>query len=223
MSIRFVTYNIRLGIQEGLEAIAQTISGEQPDVVALQEVGRHWAMGPAGDTTVELARALGLDHYVFVPSLTNGPAHYGHALLSRTPIIEAAFRRLPMEIDEPRTLLETTVEHDDGPFRILSTHLSYIDDRPPQGQLLVEAMTRRPDVPTVLLGDLNASDDEPFMVELLGLAADADPLARLTFPAHEPRLRLDYILAREGRLDDTVIGTNTTASDHLYVAATWSR
>lgn len=221
MRLRLVTYNIRLGIQEGLASIADVLAPEHADVIALQEVGRDWTMGPPGDSTAELAALLEMEHFRHVGCIVEGDAQYGHALLSRWPFASQTVHELPEDIDEPRRLLETHLDTPLGRVRVLSTHLSHVDDRPPQGELLLE-LTREHETPTVVLGDLNATSDEPFLAELLELTTDADPAGRHTFPASAPTRRIDYILARDGVLDDTTIGANSTASDHVYVAATWT-
>lgn len=226
MNIRLVTYNIRLGIQHGLDAIAAEVAPQQPDILALQEIGRNWTMGPPGDTTAELARLLDLPHRVFVPSIADGHAHYGHALLSRFPIVASSFETLPRADDEPRTVLSTTLATPAGEVHVVSTHLSYIADRALQTPRLLELLRAAP-APAVLLGDLNTASTEPspgdleFLAELDAFTTDADPSATPTYPADAPRVRLDYIRAREGSLRDLAVGESTTASDHRLVAATW--
>lgn len=228
MTLRLLTYNIRLGKQHGLAAIADEVAPQRPDIVALQEVGRDWTMGPEGDTTAALARLLDLPHRVFVPSIAQGHAHYGHALLSRYPVTACRFDTLPRRDDEPRTLLRTILATSDGPIRVVSTHLSYIDDRALQTSHVLEALRDSDPTPTVLMGDLNTAAREPsegdleFLAALAELTVDADPDATPTYPADAPRVRLDYICARDGRLTDTTIGASTTASDHRFVAATWT-
>lgn len=221
MKLRVMTYNIRLGIQQGVPAVAAALAVEEPELIALQEVGRGWTMGPAGDTTAALSAQLGLPHYIFVPSLTCAAAHYGHALLSAYPVVDAAFSRLPQEVDEPRTLLETLLETPAGLVRVISTHLSHIEDRPLQGLRLLEHVRARPELPTLVMGDLNATAQEAFIAELLSDTCDADPTATPTYPADLPERRIDYVLARDGELEGTVISEDATTSDHRYVATTW--
>lgn len=221
MRLRCASYNIRLGIQRGVRAVADTIAAEAPDILAVQEVGRNWTMGPSGDTTAELASLLGLGHHLFVPSLAEDAAHYGHALLSRYPIEAAHWFTLARDTDEPRTLLDSHLRIDGHLVRCVSTHLSHVHDRPPQGRQLVERVGITTDATaTVVLGDLNATDEELFIENLKSIARDADELGRPTYPANAPTRRIDYLLCRGGRWEDFAIGPNTDASDHRYVAAT---
>ncbi len=218
--MRFVTYNIRLGIQAGVEAIADAVRPQDPDVLALQEVGRDWIMGPEGDTTARIAGLLGFDHFRHVPAIAQDGGEYGHALLSRFPIHDPRVIALPMEVDEPRTLLLSRLATPLGDVHVVSTHLSWIEDRPMQGQVLLRTVDRLPD-PVVVMGDLNGDDDEEFLVALRESFVDADDIKRrLTFPSSEPRQRIDYLLVRGGEWEGVAVGDDVEASDHHWVAAT---
>lgn len=217
--MRFVTYNIRLGIQEGVDALGDVLRPERPDVLALQEVGRAWTMGPPGDTTKELACALGLSHHHFVPCIDEEGAQYGHALLSRFPLRVIDTIDLPRDVDEPRRLLVAEIDAPFGSIHVVSTHLSWIEDRARQAPVLLDVVGTLPE-PYVVMGDLNA-EDEPFVRTLEERHEDADGAARRkTFPSTEPAVRIDHLFARGGTWSDTTVGANATASDHLYVAAT---
>lgn len=218
--MRFVTYNIRLGKQQGVEAIADAIRDQEPDVLAIQEVGLNWTMGPEGDTTARLSELLDLPYHEFSHALDENGGQYGHALLSRFPITSSERIELPREVDEPRTMLKSEIEIPDGRLTVISTHLSYIDDRVMQGPLLVEAAMAAAE-PVVVMGDLNGEDYEDFVMELQDNFNDADgELRRTTFPSDAPRIRIDYLLARGGSWADVVVGENAEASDHHFVAAT---
>src|SRR6056297_1320435 len=105
--LHLTTYNIRLGIQQGLQAVAEVLQKAPGlDIVAVQEVGDSWQMGPSGDSTAHLAQLLGLDHFIHVPALTEessdgSRARYGHALLSRWPLQYSTIVALPQYEDEP--------------------------------------------------------------------------------------------------------------------------
>lgn len=228
--MQVMTYNIRLGIQQGLNAIAQTIAPLAPDLLAIQEVGRRWKMGPEGDTTAELSELTGLPYSTYVPCIIERDAQgheqqYGHALLSRWPLTTLHLEPLPQNEDEPRALLHTSMAHPSGELIILSTHLSWlISDRPDQGQLLLErakeaiAAKQR----LIILGDLNEDDPSALWLESLkALMYDADhQLARLTYPSSAPRLRLDYLLTNIKPWQDPRIIEDQTSSDHFPLTAT---
>ncbi len=71
--MRFLTFNIRLGIESSLERVAEVIVQSAADVVALQEVGRHWVMGPRGDTLAALSDITGLRWRAYHPALRLHP------------------------------------------------------------------------------------------------------------------------------------------------------
>lgn len=234
--LTLTTYNIRLGTQEGLESIAREIRRHPlPDVLALQEVGEYWTMGPPGPTTQTLAELLDIPHHFHAPALRkpgdNTKARYGHSLLSRWPVEERTMIALPQGIDEPRVLLHTVLRTHVGPLEVLSTHLSHKkEDRLSQGEFLLQWLRNNApaeDVPRVLLGDLNADladdPDDQWLEELTSLFDDADrQMKRRTYPSDAPRLRLDYIFALGLDLLDVQVGANPKASDHLLVNSTWT-
>lgn len=230
--MRIMTYNIRLGIQQGLDAIARVIEQAGADIVALQEVGSHWSMGPPGDTLRELANTTGLIHFAYAPCIveetTDGrPARYGHGLLSRWPIVESLVVPLTRHKDEPRALLHTTLQTDAGPLNILSTHLSHLPtDRPTHAEELLQAVHRLEDerMPQIVMGDLNEGPSGTWVETLQQLMADADAvLDRPTFPADHPGMRIDYLFVRYGRWTDCTVLDEPEASDHRPVVATLVR
>lgn len=220
--MKLMTWNIRLGKQNGLEPLRRVLRDEAPDVVALQEVGRRWVMGPPGDTTRELQGTAGLDYAFFVPSLAwYPPAQYGHALLCNRPLIAPSIQMLPRITDEQRTYLEARIETPTGPVTLVTTHLSYIADRPPQGAVLVERLKELDDAGHrfVLMGDLNEDDlSERWMAELSGFA-HAAPADEPTYPADEPRARIDWIWSNFGDWKSARVVDTGNASDHLAVVA----
>lgn len=234
-----MTYNIRLGIQQGVEAIASLIRDSSADIVALQEVGKFWNNGPAGDTLARLSELTGLPHYTYAPALTlpgqgvaepseSTPtpldAQYGHGLLSRWPILQTHLEFLTRNKDEQRVLLFATVETELGKLQILSTHLSHLEsDRPAQAKELVKAARRlaKTGEPTLLLGDFNDAPDTRWIKSLQKKWHDADQdQSRLTFPATDPRIRIDYLFVANAHWQTaaTVIDERE-ASDHRPVIA----
>lgn len=209
--MKVMTWNIRLGIQKGLDAIIEEIRIHNPDILALQEVGRHWKMGPLGDTTTTIASAL--EYFgSFAPCIVEDQHEYGHALLSRWPIEEAEVIQLPQDVDEPRALLYTEVAHPEFKLKVLSTHLSYIDDRALQAPVLLNSVRDRR--PHLVLGDLNA-DGEPWLLEMDGLLNRAEqPLA--TYPTPDPRLNLDYLFSTGTWKEAQRLDTGES-SDHYAV------
>ncbi len=222
-----VTYNLLHGLHLGgggaldLEAAARTIADLDADVVALQEVDRELPRTGGVDQVAVLAKALGWSA-VFAPALLGspdgswvaldredpgGPA-YGVAILSRMPIRDWHRRRLPGGGDgrrrragapsrpgwdrEPRTALAAAVETPVGQVSVITTHLSYLPWRGLR-QLRAAARLSPDDGPCALLGDLNLPPGA-----LKGtLPSWQHHVAPPTYPAWEPRMRIDHVLTRE--------------------------
>lgn len=209
-----LTWNIRLGLQRGLQPIIDTLRAESPDLISLQEVGRNWTRGPQGDTTAIIADALGY-HSVFSPSIVLDGHEYGHALLSRWPISHAEVVALPEDTDEPRTLLIAEIAHPTRTLRIFSTHLSHVEDRALQAPFLLrQVLDRRPDI---LMGDLN-SHEELWLDSLASRLTVAEQ-PELTFPTPEPTMRLDYLFG-QGQWSDVARLDTSDISDHYPVKGT---
>lgn len=219
--VRCLTWNVRLGIQQGVPALARVIAGLGPDVVALQEVGCCWTMGPPGDTTAELAKAVGLPCAVHVVAIDDDGARFGQSLLSRWPLEEATRLDLPRGRDEPRRALSVRLARPGAPLRVVVTHLSHLpDERPPQGEALAEHVAglveaAEPGQPVLLMGDLNEPGRPPWLAGLCAGMQDADAeAARPTYPAASPRERLDYLLAHGAAWSGTRVVGEPDASDH---------
>ena len=214
------------------------------DVVGLQEVDRGQSRSHGLDLTAEVAAGVGTEHFRFEPALVGTPggtwraatdddahdrggAHYGVGLVSRWPVrqwhvvrLAAARVRSPVVLpgtrqllwlqDEPRVGLAAVVETPHGPLTVATTHLSFVPVwNGVQLRRLTAALRGLPG-PHVLLGDLNLPGRLP------RLLSGWRPLARVrTYPAWEPRVQLDHVLA-SGRLPP-VTAVETPAlpvSDH---------
>ena len=139
--------------------------------------------------------------------------------VTRPVIVVVTMEGIEYSNAQSQTVLDE-IQKSGAALHVLSTHLSYIADRDIQGPLLLAEAVAAP-APCVVMGDLNALDEEAFMGGLLQIFADADAGARRpTFPAANPSVRIDYLLARGGLWRDVVVGRNETASDHRYLAAT---
>lgn len=233
--MRLMSYNIQLGIQNGVARIGEVIAKQNPDIVALQEVGKFWRMGPPGHTLEALSEFTGLDNFDFVVTIREerddgAPAEYGHAIMSRWPIEQLARYDFSRDIDEPRAACLYSIETPEGPVLLLSTHLSHIEgERIRHGPELLELVATylAEDMPLFVVGDLNEdSAERAWLAELRDLMFDAagtgdarntDP----TFPADQPERRIDYLLASRGRWDRYEVIEELFASDHRPVVAEW--
>jgi endonuclease/exonuclease/phosphatase family metal-dependent hydrolase len=229
-----MTYNIRLGMQRGVARIAEVINNQHPDIVALQEVGRHWTMGPPRDTIAELSDATDLPHHDFITTIRRArdegaTAEYGHAVLSRWPLERLARYNFTQDIDEPRAACIYRIDTPDGPVRFLATHLSHLEaERAVHGpELLDLASESSTDAqPLFVAGDLNECAGTcswlSTLRHALTNAADAAGVDEPTFPAEDPDVCIDYLLADRGVWSGYEVVEELFASDHRPVVAEWS-
>ncbi len=182
----------------------------------------HWRFVPA------LIGTPGLDWRAATDDDQDGPdAAYGIGLVSRWPVrswhvtrLPAAPVRSPIMLpgtkqliwlkDEPRVGLAAVVDTPFGDVTIATTHLSFVPIwNGVQLRTFTKALAELPG-PQVLLGDLNMPP--PFPRALSGWRV----LARTaTYPAWDPKIQLDHVLAR-GALPPvrTVESPELAVSDH---------
>lgn len=108
----------------------------------------------------------------------------------RSPVVLPGTRRLIWLADEPRVGLAAVVQTPAGPLTVGTTHLSFVPVwNGVQLRRFTAALDQLPG-PRVLLGDLNMPPPFP------GLLSRWRVLARTaTYPAWEPRIQLDHVLA----------------------------
>jgi endonuclease/exonuclease/phosphatase family metal-dependent hydrolase len=231
-----LTYNIHHGQGEDgvldLERIARLIEDSGADVVALQEVDRHFgARSEWVDQPAWFAKRLRM--YVrYGANLDLEPLEpgqprrqYGTAVLSRYPIVHWRNTYLPVYPgQEQRGLVEATVFARGRFVRIANTHLTHNNnaERQEQADKVVELLagSRRP---TVLAGDLNATPDAPEIKTLTAVLKDgwdeAGEGPGYTYDAVNPTKRIDYLLHTSSLRTKEIEVLDTQASDHLPVLA----
>ena len=217
--LRVMTYNIRQGFGlEGrldLEAVARVIDEAQPDVVALQEVGRGWVISGAVDTLTWLSNRLGLP-YAYGD---NAGDLWGNSVLSRLPM-QPHNHRFANSGRVPRGVLHVDLAMPGGPVTILNTHLDHADDGGPTRQAQVTRILEEwgGAARTIVIGDLNAEIDSPEIQQLIAAGfEDLDRSGDPTAPAGDPARRIDYVFATPDVHALGVGRPRATASDHLAV------
>ena len=221
--LRVATYNIHQGFdvsgRPSLDAIADVLESEQPQIVALQEVPRGWAVNGSVDALSWLSERLGME-------AAWGPAAdplWGNAVLSRYPIVAVENRPMPNNgtLRFDRAYLVVTIAVSGERIQVVATHLHHVQQEPQQRLPQVRALLNGIDWthPTILLGDLNAQphDEEVQLLTQSGLLTSASPIP--TYPAERPRRQIDYILATDHFVLNEVRAIQTTASDHLPLTA----
>lgn len=224
--MRVMTYNLHNGFDMsghlGLEALAQVIEAENPDVIGLQEVNRGWVVNGSTDMLTWLSQRLDMP---YVWGATSDPL-WGNALLSRLPLTGVDQQLLP-----PRTLLLSRgfiwAEVDAGngnTLNILNTHFHHEADgsleRTMQAQAIMNYWWERPY--TIIMGDLNAEPATPEIqiIQNRGFQSVLD-LLRIqpgyTYDASHPSQRLDHILITPDILPANAAIPAEPASDHLPI------
>lgn len=219
-TLRVVTYNIHHG--EGMdgrfdyERLAKVINDLSPDLVALQEVDDRTERASCVDQAALLGKLCGM-HHVFGQAMPYQGGRYGHAVLSRFPILKTAVHPLPYRPGrEPRAALEVWIEPEGiGPLRFVGTHLCHLDNevRVQQTTRLTQLFGAEGGPPIVLVGDFNARPGSDPM-RLLFDAGWTDVVA--------PRSKIDYILVRSSdswQVEDVIIVDEPVASDHDPILA----
>ena len=177
--MKLVSYNIQYGFgadgRYDLERVAAVVAGA--DVIALQEVERHWTRSGMDDQPEILSRLLPDHHWVYGPAfdmdasfrdsrgrLVNRRRQFGTMFLSRLPIAWSRLHLLPMRrivrpLNTQNPALECMVRTPAGPVRLFSLHLAHIgaEERLEQIDFLIERHRRVP----FEGGPWSGVDDEP--------------------------------------------------------------
>lgn len=203
-----------------LPRLADVISAENPEVVALQEVDRFWARSGGVDQPEEFAALLDIESCYGANLTHDADDHadveheYGVATLSRYPIISCENHLLPTtEGWEQRGMLDTRVDVPGiGEVAILNTHLQAnvsgepeeaARQRTEQSQAIADHVATL-DIPVIVLGDLNAEANSGEIDSLIGegsslidvwdVAGEGSGETIFDGAHGEPTARIDYIL-----------------------------
>lgn len=218
-----LSYNIRQGFglddRLDLERVATEIEKHNPDVVALQEMGRGWIISGMIDQVQWLANRLGMQAH-FVPNLADT---WGNAFLVKVPVINQGHVRFDDQGRVPRGVQAITVPTDRGNLRILVTHLDSEDDgaQVRMGQLAVVLTLWDSSTQSLIVGDMNFTPDTTEYTSIVSSGL-RDLLLEVgndqgTWPSDDPTERIDYAFGTDDlhllRADSPM----SYASDHLPI------
>lgn len=235
--IRVLSYNVR-GLRDDRAALHTVVRQLRPDVALIQEAPSRLRWRPR---CAALARECGLLY------AAGGRTAGGNLLLvsSRIDVHAVEELRIPQRIREPiRGIVAATLGLEKVQFAAVGIHLGLSSlGRRRDVQEVLGALRARRDLPIVVGGDLNEPVGGPSWREF-AVAGMHDPATSLetgengapvgaldphalTFPAAEPRRRIDAILVGPGA-DVSDYGVPTApelryqlahATDHLPVVA----
>ncbi len=192
-SVRVMSYNVRNG--KGLDnvtdysRIAEVILGNQPDVVALQELDSVTNRSGGKDVLNEIARLTNM-HATYAPAITYDGGKYGIGMLSKQPPLSVKRYALPGR-EEARALL--LLEFEDCIYGC--THLSLTEEDRMLSLEIMQNIAREANKPLVLAGDLNARPDSDFIQSLQKNFTLLSASDQFTFPADTPNQTIDYIFS----------------------------
>lgn len=220
--MRIVTFNTHHGLRPGgpvdTAALAAWCASLGADVLALQEVDVRAARSGRADQAAAVARATGMAVRFGAARRMGLVGRYGSALLVRGSIDGAASLALPrVGRREGRAAVLAGVTVGGRRLSVAATHLSvHPDEASAQLAAVLDALAARP-APRLLLGDLNLDPDQ--LAAALGARPFAVADARApSFPAHEPRLRIDHVVAEGLALVSAEVLPAGPVSDHRAVA-----
>jgi endonuclease/exonuclease/phosphatase family metal-dependent hydrolase len=195
--VRVASFNIQHGRLPSGEVdtlvAAQACAVLGADVLALQEVDLWRSRSHRADQAAVIAGVCGMAHVFGRADRRLLRGAYGNALLVRGRVSDSDAVSLPRApAAAPRTALLATAHLDGVALSVVATHLSVRGvESEPQLRAALAALSSRPR-PWLLVGDLNRGPGQvAALVAGFGLALV--DTAMPTFPAHEPRARIDHV------------------------------
>lgn len=227
--LRVLCYNVHHG--EGtdgkldLERIANVLGAAKPDVVFLQEVDNNTTRTRKVDQTAKLAKLTGMKAE-FGKAIDLQGGAYGLAILSRFPLTKVKVHELPGKpMQEARGVMQATVEPKGFPaLTLLNTHLQHDDGPTRQKQAAkIDELFGKAAGAFILAGDLNAAPGSAPVKALAKnwtFATEPGGKGLLTIPSDVPKQQIDYVLFR-GKFEvvEAKVIEEKVASDHRPVLA----
>ena len=234
--LRVLCYNIhhanppsKPGIID-LEAIAEVIKQNTPDLVALQEVDVNTTRsGITSNQAADLANLSGLPYYFFAKAIDYGGGAYGVAILSKYPMEEMKNSPLPTANGtggEYRTLATAIIKLPQGKKIVFAnTHLDA--QRSDTNRLLqinkVVEILQHETLPVVIAGDFNATPSTRIINQLdQHFTRSCITNCGFTIPVNIPAQTIDFIAYKPFNLfkiKEHKVIDEKYASDHLPVMA----
>ena len=226
-TLAIASYNIHSGV--GLDGrcsaarIVKVLKELDCDLYALQEVDNQPGDHEESLQLERFARDMNMEA---IPGLriVRRTGEYGNAIVTRLPVLNVRRHDLSHSWFEPRGALDVQVEVAGQPVRVIATHLGLRrSERRVQWTALMSHLAESPpDMPTILLGDMNEWY-RPAVTLQEAHRAFGEPPAPVGFPSFAPCLALTriWVRPRAALLSVSAHRTELTrrASDHLPVRA----
>ncbi|MDX8511830.1 endonuclease/exonuclease/phosphatase family protein [Mesorhizobium captivum] len=194
--MKLISYNIQYGYgsdgRYDLTRCAKLVDGA--DIIALQEVERHWQRSNGDDQPEMLSRLLPDYYRVYGPAfdmdasersdgrVVNRRRQFGTMVLSKLPIVWSRLHALPLRrtlrpLNTRNAALECMIRTPAGPVRVISLHLAHIaaEERLEQIDYLLGEHRRAPSEG----GPWSGADDEPRRNWSNGEPEPENPLAAI--------------------------------------------
>ncbi|MBQ3609806.1 MAG: metallophosphoesterase [Bacteroidaceae bacterium] len=215
--LKLMTYNIRNA--KGMDGvcnfqrIANVISNEAPDVVAIQELDSMTTRSGQKFVLNEIAERTQM-HASYAPAISFQGGKYGIGILSRKKPLDIHSYPLPGR-EEARMLMVAEFED----YFFACTHLSLTEEDRLASLDIIKKSVGKSDKPYFLAGDLNDTPDSKFIKALQQDFQVLTNLKKPTFPAPEPTETIDYIAVWKHRTNNFAnlsaqVHEEPLASDH---------
>ncbi len=247
MKMKVMSYNLQSGRNYGdvltrsYDWQIEVIRNAMPDIVGLQEVGKHPSAGfpeysMEGYPTEYIAKELGMYSY-FAPSIfVAGKYPYGNAILSKYPIKSAKTVMIPDPVRrekggfyETRSVLVIEIDVLGG-ITVLVSHFGLMDEEKSNAVQTVLQILKSITTPVMFMGDLNMKPDDEILQPIFKALKDTANGAFTPFtwpsdvdintgkgrkrPEDEVR-KIDYIFVSNHFKVENVKTLQSRASDHL--------
>jgi endonuclease/exonuclease/phosphatase family metal-dependent hydrolase len=190
--------------EANLDAIADLLRRERPDVVGLQEADAPSAWSGRFDHINRLADAAEFPYrhhgIQFDRGVARAHLRYGTALMARMPMTETASYDFDARVMDSKGFVTAEIEFDHRPILVVSVHLDPLSaaTRCKQADLLIDTLTASKHA-LVVLGDFNCAwthDDALRRIATsLGLQVyQPQSSDYMTYPSVDPKRRVDWIL-----------------------------
>lgn len=209
------------------DAFAETIKSLDADVIGLNEVHGQGELEEYTEQAKILGKKIGYNYFFAkATELDDGHNPFGNAVLTRLPVKEFSIIPIPDPENptgsywyETRNILKMVTDTDPQ-VTFLITHFGLNDDE--QENAIKTFCESYVDERCVFMGDFNARPEHPILTEIKKRMNDtSEPFDKpfLTFPAHAPNRKIDYIFASRDIKALSFEVPEIILSDHLPVVA----